>query len=65
MGGKWLEGREMELTVRRRQYGAEQWSDILKRHGFTAIDAQVLPDPDPDPDRAALGTLLITATFAP
>ncbi|MFI9210534.1 hypothetical protein ACIGW7_20715 [Streptomyces sp. NPDC053253] len=63
MGGKWLEGREMELTVRRRQYGPEQWSDILKRHGFTTTDAQALPNPDPD--RAALGTLLITATFAP
>ncbi|MFE5977272.1 class I SAM-dependent methyltransferase [Streptomyces sp. NPDC056460] len=57
MGGKWLEGRETELTVWRWQYGPEQWADILKRHGFTTITAKVLPNPDP----AALGTLLVTA----
>ncbi|WP_185909098.1 hypothetical protein [Streptomyces sp. WAC01280] len=61
MGGKWLEGREMELTVRRWQYGPEQWSDILKRHGLTTTDARVLSNPD----RAALGTLLITAPSRP
>ncbi|MFD9047910.1 class I SAM-dependent methyltransferase [Streptomyces zaomyceticus] len=60
MSGKWLEGRETELTVWRWQYGPEQWADILTRHGFTAIDAKVLPNPDP----TALGTLLITATAA-
>ncbi|MEV4431409.1 class I SAM-dependent methyltransferase [Streptomyces sp. NPDC049602] len=60
-GGKWLEGRETELTVWRWQYGPEQWADILKRHAFTAVDAKVLPNPDP----AALGTLLVTATTAP
>ncbi|MGW6414860.1 class I SAM-dependent methyltransferase [Streptomyces sp. NPDC055055] len=59
MGGKWLEGRESELTVWRWQYSADQWADILKRHNFTAIDAKVLPNPDP----AALGTLLVTATI--
>ncbi|MFG2257266.1 class I SAM-dependent methyltransferase [Streptomyces mirabilis] len=57
MGGKWLEGRESELTVYRWQYSATQWSDILKRHGFTDIRAEVLPNPDP----AALGTLLVRA----
>ncbi|MFH8582189.1 methyltransferase domain-containing protein [Streptomyces zaomyceticus] len=61
MGGKWLEGRESEPTVWRWQYGPEQWADILKRHGFTAIHARVLPNPDP----AALGTLLVTATVTP
>ncbi|MFE0654003.1 class I SAM-dependent methyltransferase [Streptomyces sp. NPDC059534] len=58
VGGKWLEGRETELTVWRWQYGSEQWADILKRHNFTAVDAKVLPNPDP----AVLGTLLVTAT---
>ncbi|MFI8966988.1 class I SAM-dependent methyltransferase [Streptomyces sp. NPDC053493] len=57
MGGKWLEGRESELRVLRWQYTAEQWTDLLKRHGFTSIRAEVLPNPDP----AALGTLLVTA----
>ncbi|MEV7277006.1 class I SAM-dependent methyltransferase [Streptomyces sp. NPDC093111] len=57
MGGKWLEGREAELTVLRWQYTAEQWADILKRHGFAHVRAEVLPNPDP----AALGTLLVTA----
>ncbi|MDV5143298.1 class I SAM-dependent methyltransferase [Streptomyces sp. SBC-4] len=61
MGGKWLDGRETELTVWRWQYGPEQWADILKRHGFTAVHTQVLTNLDP----AALGTLLITATTAP
>ncbi|MER5201200.1 class I SAM-dependent methyltransferase [Streptomyces sp. NPDC002755] len=60
MGGKWLEGREAELTVYRWQYTAQQWADILKRHGFTDIDERILPDPDP----AALGTLLVRAWSA-
>ncbi|MFD3996276.1 class I SAM-dependent methyltransferase [Streptomyces sp. NPDC058583] len=58
MGGKWLEGRETELTVLRWQYTAGQWADVLKRHGFTSVRAEELPNPD----RAALGTLLVTAT---
>ncbi|MER6477696.1 class I SAM-dependent methyltransferase [Streptomyces filamentosus] len=58
MGGKWLEGRETELIIHRWQYGPEQWADILKRHGFTGIDARVLAHPDP----TALGTLLITGS---
>ncbi|MEV0533095.1 class I SAM-dependent methyltransferase [Kitasatospora sp. NPDC050463] len=57
MGGKWLEGRETELTVLRWQHTAEQWTDLLKRHGFTGIEAQVLPAPEP----GALGTLLVKA----
>lgn len=60
MSGKWLEGREGELTVHRWQYSAGQWADIVKRHGFTNITARVLPHPDP----AALGTLLVTAQTA-
>ncbi|MER6352358.1 class I SAM-dependent methyltransferase [Streptomyces sp. NPDC001634] len=60
MGGKWLEGRETELTVHRWQYTAQQWADILKRHGFTDVQAQVLPNPDP----GALGTLLVQARAA-
>ncbi|MET9078423.1 class I SAM-dependent methyltransferase [Streptomyces sp. NPDC004232] len=31
MSGKWLQGRESELTVHRWQYSAQQWADILKR----------------------------------
>ncbi|MEU1371991.1 class I SAM-dependent methyltransferase [Streptomyces sp. NPDC005803] len=57
MGGKWLEGRETELTVHRWQYSAPQWADVLKRHGFTDIQAEVLPNPD----AGALGTLLVRA----
>lgn len=57
MGGKWLEGREAELTVYRWQYSDTQWADILKRHGFTDIRAEVLPHPDTD----GLGTLLVSA----
>ncbi|MFD9423819.1 MULTISPECIES: hypothetical protein [unclassified Streptomyces] len=57
MGGKWLEGRETDLTVLRWQYDPEQWADILKQHGFTTVHTEVLPNPD----RAALGTLLVTA----
>ncbi|MFD0279513.1 class I SAM-dependent methyltransferase [Kitasatospora sp. NPDC127111] len=57
MGGKWLEGRETELTVRRWQHTADQWADLLKRHGFAEIDAQVLPNPE----AGALGTLLVRA----
>jgi SAM-dependent methyltransferase len=58
MGGKWLEGRETELTVYRWQYTAAQWSDILKRHGFTNVRAELLAHPDPK----ELGTLIIQAT---
>ena len=57
MGGRWLEGRENELTVYRWQYTAEQWAGVLKRHGFTDVHAEVIPNPDP----AALGTLLVQA----
>ncbi|OEJ34185.1 class I SAM-dependent methyltransferase [Streptomyces subrutilus] len=57
MGGKWLEGRETELTVLRWQHTPEQWTDLLKRHGFTDVSAEVIPSPD-----GALGTLLVTAT---
>lgn len=57
MRGKWLEGRERELTVLRRQYTAETWADILKRHGFTDVDARVLKAPEP----GNLGTLLVRA----
>ncbi|MDT9692614.1 class I SAM-dependent methyltransferase [Streptomyces sp. P9(2023)] len=56
MGGKWLEGRETELTVYRWQYSSEQWTDHLKRHALVNVQAQVLPAPD-----RALGTLLVTA----
>lgn len=57
MRGKWLEGRERELTVLRWQFSSEMWADILKRHGFTEIDAQVLKAPE----SGNLGTLLLRA----
>ncbi|WP_059048166.1 class I SAM-dependent methyltransferase [Streptomyces acidiscabies] len=57
MGGRWLEGRERELTVCRWQYSAEQWTDILKRHGFTGVRARVWPNRE----EGALGTLIVTA----
>lgn len=57
MGGKWLEGRETELTVYRWQHSAPQWADLLKRHGFTDVQAEVLPHPG----AGALGTLLVRA----
>ncbi|GGV13927.1 class I SAM-dependent methyltransferase [Streptomyces spectabilis] len=57
MRGKWLEGRERELTVLRWQYGPEAWTDLLKRHGFTDVDATVLPAPADEP----VGTLLARA----
>lgn len=55
MRGKWLEGRERELTVLRWQYTPEVWADTLKRHGFTDIGAQVLKAPEP----GNLGTLMV------
>ncbi|MEL3947155.1 class I SAM-dependent methyltransferase [Streptomyces sp. LNU-CPARS28] len=57
MRGKWLEGRERELTVLRWQYAPEVWTDILKRHGFTEIDAHILTAPEPED----LGTLMVRA----
>ncbi|MGW3135026.1 class I SAM-dependent methyltransferase [Streptomyces sp. NPDC001139] len=60
MSGKWLEGRETELTVYRWQHTAAQWADILKRHGFVDVDATVHPAVDP----ADLGTLIVRASSA-
>lgn len=57
MRGTWLEGRERELTVLRWQYAPETWADILKRHGFTDIEAYVLKAPEP----GDLGTLMVRA----
>lgn len=60
MRGKWLEGRERELTVLRWQYTPEAWSDLLKRHGFTDVDATVLAAPE----AGKLGTLIVRARTA-
>ncbi|MGW0708579.1 class I SAM-dependent methyltransferase [Streptomyces sp. NPDC002643] len=57
MRGKWLEGRERELTVLRWQYAPEMWADLLKRHGFTDVDARILTAPEP----GNLGTLMVRA----
>ncbi|MFB7476028.1 class I SAM-dependent methyltransferase [Kitasatospora sp. NPDC056184] len=55
MGGRWLEGRGDELTVLRWQHTAEQWADLLKRHGFEDVEAGVVANPE----AGALGTLLV------
>ncbi|MGK5728393.1 hypothetical protein [Streptomyces sp. URMC 124] len=60
MGGKWLEGRERELTVLRWQYEPGAWADLLKRSGFSYVDARIVPPPGDE----ALGTLLVRAGVA-
>ncbi|MEV6400634.1 class I SAM-dependent methyltransferase [Streptomyces sp. NPDC051907] len=60
MRGKWLEGRERELTVLRWQYTPDAWADLLKRHGFNEVDATVLAAPEP----GKLGTLIVRAGTA-
>lgn len=57
MRGKWLEGREKELTVPRWQYDPETWADLLKSQGFVTIEASVLSAPEP----GRLGTLMVRA----
>jgi SAM-dependent methyltransferase len=60
MRGKWLEGRERELTVLRWQYKPGAWADLLKCHGFTDIDARVLEAPEVGKP----GTLMVRARSA-
>ncbi|MFE7384733.1 class I SAM-dependent methyltransferase [Streptomyces zhihengii] len=60
MRGKWLEERGRELTVLRWQYPPAVWGDLLKRHGFTDVDAHVLAAPE----AGRLGTLMVRATRA-
>lgn len=55
MGGRWLEGCSTELVFQRWQFTAPQWSDLLKRHGFLDIQAEVVPAGQP----GQLGTLLV------
>ncbi|MEU7186896.1 class I SAM-dependent methyltransferase [Streptomyces sp. NPDC045369] len=55
--GKWLEGRERELTVTRWQYPPESWAGHLKWAGFDRVDARILPAPDGE----GPGTLLVVA----
>ncbi|WP_327190823.1 hypothetical protein [Streptomyces xinghaiensis] len=57
MRGKWLEHREHELTVLRRQYAPEARTGLPKRHGLTDIHASVLEAPEP----GKLGTLPVQA----
>ncbi|MEH6376408.1 hypothetical protein V7793_19085 [Streptomyces sp. KLMMK] len=58
--GAGARGRERELTVLRWQYGPTAWADLLKRSGFTHVDACVVPPPGDEP----LGTLLVRAEVA-
>ncbi|MEV0280137.1 class I SAM-dependent methyltransferase [Streptomyces sp. NPDC050610] len=55
MYGNGLAGRK--LVVVRWAYSPEWWADLLKRHGLTDTDAQILPAPDPQD----VGTLLVRA----
>ncbi|MFI8349035.1 class I SAM-dependent methyltransferase [Streptomyces sp. NPDC085596] len=55
MGGRWLEGRSAELVVHRWQFTAPQWADLLKRHGFLDVQAEVVPGREP----GELGTLVV------
>ncbi|GAA2714805.1 MULTISPECIES: methyltransferase domain-containing protein [Streptomyces] len=57
MRGKWLEGRQRELTVLRWQYTPGRWGDLLKGSGFTEVDARIVAPPGDEP----LGTLLVRA----
>ncbi|NSC22966.1 class I SAM-dependent methyltransferase [Streptomyces albus subsp. chlorinus] len=57
MHGKWLEGRERELTVLRWQYPPQEWADRLKRIGFDRIDARI----HPAPETGQMGTLIVQA----
>ncbi|MFD4830875.1 class I SAM-dependent methyltransferase [Streptomyces uncialis] len=47
MGGRWLEDRD-DLVVTRWQYPPRAWVDMLQRHGFVNLDAQVVAAPEPD-----------------
>ncbi|WP_308401540.1 hypothetical protein [Streptomyces roseoverticillatus] len=60
MRGKWLGGRERELTVLRWQYAPAAWTELLTRSGFTHVDARIVPPPGDEP----LGTLLVRAEVA-
>ncbi|MFE7114317.1 hypothetical protein ACFU99_02690 [Streptomyces sp. NPDC057654] len=55
MYGKGLAGRRIVLL--RWSYSPEWWADLLKRHGFAGIDAQILAAPAPQD----VGTLMVRA----
>lgn len=55
MYGNGLSGRK--LTVLRWNYAPETWADLLKRAGFTNIDAHTLEAPDAQD----VGTLMVRA----
>jgi SAM-dependent methyltransferase len=55
MYGNGLAGRK--LTVLRWSYAPQTWADLLKRSGFTRIEASILDAPDP----ADVGTLIVRA----
>jgi hypothetical protein len=38
-------------------YEPSQWAELLTSHGYTDVDARVLPAPDP----ADVGTLVVVA----
>jgi SAM-dependent methyltransferase len=58
MYGNGLAGRK--LTLLRWAHAPEWWADLLKRTGFTDIDATILTAPDPED----VGTLMVRARLA-
>ncbi|MBY8341633.1 class I SAM-dependent methyltransferase [Streptomyces spinosirectus] len=55
MYGAGFKGRR--LWIYRWAYTPEDWTEILERHGFVDVDAQVLEAPDPE----NVGTLIVRA----
>lgn len=50
---------EDPLVVKRWDYEPGRWTEILREHGFAAVDARVLPAP---PGPRKIGTMLVCAT---
>lgn len=55
MYGNGLAGRK--LTVLRWAYSPQWWADLLKRHGFTDVEVDILAAPNPED----VGTLMVRA----
>jgi SAM-dependent methyltransferase len=53
---------EDPLVVKRWDYEPDRWVAILRKHGFTAVTARVLPAP---PGPRTVGTLIVRAAAGP
>lgn len=58
MYGNGLAGRK--LTLLRWSYAPQWWADLLKRYGFTDVEAQILAAPNPED----VGTLMVRARIS-